>query len=246
MLRKLPEKDIISWGEFIGKYCEFCHAKTIVEIGVQHGKTTLYLCEVAKKTNGKVFGYDYFPTKKDRIPDQTGWPGDSAIYPIEQAESNLRKAGFDKDVFQLTKVDTRTPEFEDILKEDTKGNIDVAFIDGCHSYKGVKNDFLKIYPHIASDGSIIFHDTFSHSGPRNFITDLYTNLNDGEYDIINLPYGYGNRRIGLTILVKRSYPGNKGITNQAHDNGLKAKDVYQREKNWFNEDKKKKLDQQKD
>ena len=36
--------------------------------------------------------------------------------------------------------------------------IDLIFIDGDHSYEGVKNDIKKFTPHIKKNGYVIFHD----------------------------------------------------------------------------------------
>ena len=53
-------KTIIPHGEFLSMICKFGYYQHIVEIGVQFGDTTVHLCEAAKMTNGKVFGYDFF------------------------------------------------------------------------------------------------------------------------------------------------------------------------------------------
>jgi predicted O-methyltransferase YrrM len=42
---------------------------------------------------------------------------------------------------------------------------DVIFIDGDHSYEGVKNDFLKSIRHVNKGGIVIFHDIISVGSP---------------------------------------------------------------------------------
>ena len=58
---------MIHHGELISAYAKFCHAQVIVEIGVQRGNTTSYLCEAAALTGGKVYGYDFFPEGEETI-----------------------------------------------------------------------------------------------------------------------------------------------------------------------------------
>jgi len=225
----------INWAPLLSSYIDFCNYKTIVEIGVQYGNTTHELCKVASKIGGKVYGYDFFGP----IGAYSG--GKIPITPdINTIRSGLISRGYDEDTFKLTKVDTRSDEFSNILREDTGGEIDFAFIDGCHSYEGTKNDFLKVYPLLSPEGTIVFHDTFSHTGPRKFVLDLYKEFNDGTFDIINLPFGGGPGtqpycRIGMAFLVKRSFAKSfGGIINFDHDE-LQEQDIYKEESEWYDE-----------
>ena len=58
---------------------------------------------------------------------------------LEKCEDYLKSKGHDN--FELTKVDSFSDEFKNLIKQRHGGKIDLAFIDGCHSYKGIKNDF---------------------------------------------------------------------------------------------------------
>ena len=214
---------MFDYHKFLSAFCKFCECKTIVEIGTQNGDCSLELCDAAQHNQGKYFGYDVY----------------DEIYPYlkvsqEHVQSRLANAGYDESIFKLTKINTRDAKFQDILKQDTDGKIDFAFIDADHSYEGVTNDFLKVYKLLTDKGFIAFHDTYSHNGCRKFVLDLYTTYNDGAFDIINLPYGGGDRRFGLTILAKRSYPVNKlGMWYDAHDPNLTYQQVYQEEYEWY-------------
>ncbi len=217
---------------FITDFCKLCQYKNIVEIGVSHGNTTIMLCEIAKELGGKVFGYDYFEPINAYVKHHQG------VYSYDKVYNYIKSFGYDDDLFKLTKVDTQNEEFSKILKEDTKGIIDFAFIDGCHSYEGVKNDFKTVYPLLSEDGSIVLHDTYSHTGCRKFVLDLYQELNDGTYDILTLPFGGGVNRWGFTIITKRYYPlYNSGITINDHEtltqSNLMPEDVYTEEKKWY-------------
>lgn len=211
--------------DFLFSYCKFCQYETIVEIGVQYGYSAISLCNAIKDTDGKYFGYDYFaPIGAYDCNDLSK----------TNVESYLKSNGIDENKFQIRKIDTHSDEFKSVLKTDVNGSIDFAFIDGCHSYKGVTADFLNIYPLLSEEGSIAFHDTYSHTGCRKFALDLYTKYNDGTFDIVNLPYGDGPKtRLGLTILIKRSYPlYRSGITN-THDTDIIPETVYDDEQYWY-------------
>jgi hypothetical protein len=198
-----------------------------VEIGVQTGETTARLCEVAKQTRGKVFGYDFF--------EPIGEYGPSSISK-ENVDKMLISRGFENNTFKITKVNTRTEEFSKILKEDTGGKIDFAFIDADHSYNGIKNDFLKVYLLLAEDGMITLHDTYSHIGCRKFVIDLYQELNDGTFDVINFPHGFGSIRAGLTLVAKRSYPlyaTNLNFPHYSDGKHIPKEEVYEEEKVWY-------------
>jgi|TARA_R100000005_G_C4950843_1_gene171426 hypothetical protein len=225
----------LNWDSVITSLIDFCNYKTIVEIGVLKGETTKKLCEVAEKVGGKVFGYDFF----GEIGFYT--TGTVVSNTQQQVEDFIGKKYFDQNICKLTKIDTMSDEFTKVLAEDTAGEIDLAFIDGCHSYDGTKSDFEKVYANLSPEGTIVFHDTFSHAGPRKFMLDLYDKYNDGTFDLINLPFGGGPgcdeyNRIGLAILHKRSYlMSNGGVINNSHDdhNPIDLQTLYDQEQKWY-------------
>ena len=247
-MRTLPFNfiDHGDYGDLILAYCRFCQYQTLVEVGVGWGCTTLKLCEAAKITGGKVFGYDFFGAIGTA-------PDDIRSYK-ETIETRLVAHGYDRSLFKLTKIDTKSDEFGTILKADvgepieswrtiqSKKGIDFAFIDGDHSYSGVRSDFLRVYPLLKKEGSIFLHDTFNHIGCRKFVLDLYQELNDGTFDIINLPYGYGGARCGLTMLTKRTYPlymGNCNTSFACDVPQLSNEKVHKEEKEWYSKQIKK-------
>lgn len=215
-----------NYREFLATLCKFAQYKTIVEIGVLFGQTTLLLCDAAATYGGKVYGYDFFGAIG-------AYRGFGAAQSKEAVEAKLAQR-HTSSLFKITQVDTTKPEFSEMLNKDTGGKIDFAFIDACHSYAGIKNDFLKVYPLLTEDGTIALHDTYSHTGCRKFVLDLYQDLNDGTFDILNLPYGDGNFRCGLTLITKRTYPLYKsGVIIQIHDPTLNPDDIYNAEQEWY-------------
>ena len=238
IIKNLPEKieqnvksaplkelkhDFVHWGHLIGAFAAFTQAKTIVEIGVQQAKTTSHLCKAAKRYGGHVYGFDMF----DPVPNSAYEKGSYGN--LEQCHSTLKRY---KDYYTLYKMDVRTDKFKKTLEKVTNGNIDLAFIDACHSYNGALNDFKNVYPLLSKTGIVVFHDTYSHVGLRKLNVDLRTKYYDGTFDVIELPFG--KKRVGLTILVKRSYMfTNAGIINFDHDPDMKEEEVYKYENNFL-------------
>jgi hypothetical protein len=206
-------------------------AKVVVEVGVAEAKSTDWLCRGAKLRGGKVYGYDLWDTHGVNNQFQH-WSTK------EKCEAYLQSKGHSN--FELTKINSRTPEFAELIK--TKHPvIDLAFIDGCHSYDGIKNDFDAIYPQLSDSGVIVFHDTMSIDGCREFMIDLRTKYNDGTFDLVTFPYGSmfysdGNvvdRRTGISVLVKRAFavldqPIDEQCNPDEHFN-----DIYVKEEEWY-------------
>ena len=206
-------------------------AQVIVEVGVAEAKSTDWLCRGAKLRGGKVYGYDLWDTHGLNNQFQH-WSSK------EKCEAYLQSKGHTN--FELTKINSRTPEFAELIK--TKHpSIDLAFIDGCHSYDGIKNDFDVIYPLLSESGVIVFHDTLRIDGCREFMIDLRTKFFDGTYDLITFPWGsmfYSdgnvvNRRTGISVLAKRSFatldlPIDEQCNLDEHFN-----DIYVKEEDWY-------------
>ena len=233
--------ETIHHGRFIGAFCAFTHAKTIVEIGVQYGHTTAWLCDAAMVTGGTVYGYDFFPSNGEGIG------GDKRDFPMQGAIDHISQFGLTN--YVLRKVDSHSEEFDELLRQDLQNapssTIDVAFIDGDHSYAGAKQDFEKIFPLLSEDGTIILHDTYICRGLRKLVIELYEN-NDGTYDILNLPFGRGNERLGLSFITKRSFPlYDRGIlfgpgkNSCPHDPDMTSEEVYRVEQEWYKKQLKK-------
>ena len=206
-------------------------AQVIVEVGVAEAKSTDWLCRGAKLRGGKVYGYDLWDTHG--LNNQfEHWSSK------EKCEEYLTSKGHTN--FELTKINSRTPEFAELIK--TKHPvIDLAFIDGCHSYDGIKNDFDAIYPQLSETGVIVFHDTMRIDGCREFMIDLRTKYNDGTFDLVTFPYGsmaYSDGsvydiRTGISVLVKRSFatlvhPISEQCNLDEHFN-----DIYVKEEEWY-------------
>jgi len=206
-------------------------AKVIVEVGVAEAKSTDWLCRGAKLRGGFVYGYDLWDTH-GLMNQFEHWSSK------EKCEEYLRNKGHNN--FELIKINSRTPEFAELIK--TKHPvIDLAFIDGCHSYDGIKNDFDAIYPQLSECGVIVFHDTLRIDGCREFMIDLRTKFWDGTFDLITFPWGsmfYSdgnvvNRRTGISVLAKRSFATLDLPIDEQCNLDEHYQDIYVKEEEWY-------------
>ena len=212
-------------------------AQVIVEVGVAEAKSTDWLCRGAKLRGGKVYGYDLWDTHG--LNNQfEHWSSK------EKCETYLQSKGHTN--FELTKINSRTPEFAELIK--TKHpSIDLAYIDGCHSYDGIKNDFDIIYPLLSESGIIVFHDTLRIDGCREFMIDLRTKFFDGTYDLITFPWGsmfYSdgnvvNRRTGISVLAKRSFATLDLPIDEQCNLDEHFQEIYVKEEEWYEKELKK-------
>ena len=212
-------------------------AQVIVEVGVAEAKSTDWLCRGAKLRGGKVYGYDLWDTHG--LNNQfEHWSSK------EKCETYLQSKGHTN--FELTKINSRTPEFAELIKS-KHPSIDLAYIDGCHSYDGIKNDFDVIYPLLSDSGVIVFHDTLRIDGCREFMIDLRTKFFDGTYDLITFPWGSmfysdGNvvdRRTGISVLAKRSFATLDLPIDEQCNLDEHFQEIYVKEEEWYEKELKK-------
>lgn len=193
---------------FIKALISFNRWKTCVEVGVAYGVGSVFIGRAAEENGGYLYGFDAWSSYG--FKNQIRQKGSK-----KQATDRLKKEGLSQ--FTFTQVDfvKERDRFKKELDKLCPKGIDFAFIDGDHSYPSVKNDFNIIYPRLTKFGAIVFHDTFYIDGCREFILDLRTKYNDGTFDIIDFPFGYGKIRCGISLLMKRTYPiDNRGIASQ--------------------------------
>jgi hypothetical protein len=201
----------------------YSRAKTVVEIGVAFGYTTALLCRGARNVGGHVYGFD--------IWEAHGQSGQFDRLASKEEVQQRLAASYDN--FTLTKANSQSPEFPALLKQICP-QINLAFIDGDHSYTGIRNDFNAVYPLLANAGIIAFHDTLRIDGCREFMLDLRTRYNDGTFDLIDLPWGVWPSGIhdGLSILVKRDFQNRKEILEVCSSPST-PQEIYQREREWY-------------
>ena len=97
----------------------------------------------------------------------TSQPSKEKIPTYEEAKRTIEKEG------KKSKVKIIKGNSWKISKE-WKRKIDVLFIDGDHSYEGVKKDFTSWEPHLVRGGYILFHDA-NFKGVKRFLKEILKN-----------------------------------------------------------------------
>jgi predicted O-methyltransferase YrrM len=116
-----------------------------VEIGSALGKSACYI-GMALKENGRGMLYAIDPH------ETTDWNDRGAVNSIEVLHSNLSALGVSEQV-------TIVRSYSQDAARSWDRPIDFIFIDGDHSYEGVKRDWELFVPHVKPFGMVVFHDT---------------------------------------------------------------------------------------
>jgi len=146
--------DMKSWqvpSEFLQMQQRVLAAKpaVILEIGTAKGATLLGWCRIASK---KVISVD--------LPGGIHGGGYPPIKQRLYKEFVADRPGID---IHLIQADSHSMATRKLAEEKLSGNlIDVLFIDGDHSYAGVKSDFELWSPLVRCGGLVIFHDILHH------------------------------------------------------------------------------------
>ncbi len=213
------------WGPLLRELIVFNQCKKVVEVGIDRGSTTKYLCEGLQKTGGFLYGFDHWQRHGlNKEFDQN--------YKKKDVEEYLKP--FTN--YKLIEIDTQSSNFGEVVREQTGGMINFYFCDGGHALSEVENDFKKVYPLLDPDGGIIvFHDSKMINGVRSIQHKLRTEFYDGTFDISELGFGYGEHRCGLTILVKRSYhlPQNQNRKLQPCGSIWTDEEIYSKEREFY-------------
>jgi len=85
--------------------------------------------------------------------------------------------------------------FETVINE-FKNGIDWLFIDGDHSYEGVKIDYQNYFPLLSENGYCVFHDIVGENGVSKFWNELKRSLN-ANYPVIEICHSKYNLGIGV-------------------------------------------------
>jgi predicted O-methyltransferase YrrM len=116
-----------------------------VEIGSALGASASYI-GMALKENGRGTLYAIDPH------EPTEWNDVNAIDSLKEFTRNITTLQVHEQVSVIR-------SYSDAAAREWKLQIDLIFIDGDHSYEGVKRDWEHFLPHIKPSGIVIFHDT---------------------------------------------------------------------------------------
>jgi predicted O-methyltransferase YrrM len=128
----------------------------VLEIGTAHGGTYWTWCRLATPT-AHLVSID-FPENDEWTSRVRGYPRPKQTQTLIRADSH----------------DPRTVRSLDRLK----GSVDLLFIDGDHSYEGVRADFENYAPLVRPGGLVAFHDVDSTKNPTSQVDRLWRQLRD--------------------------------------------------------------------
>ena len=142
----------------------------ILEIGSFKGKSTIIIAKsasLAGRTN--IVSVDPLTSPSVTDPDLKG--EESCL---EEFKNNIRSAGIEKDIEFHQK-------YSHELAKEWERKIGFLWVDGDHTYKGVKTDFDLFSPHLTNGGIIAIHDVLHRSEGclRVFMEDVLLSNNFG-------------------------------------------------------------------
>jgi len=133
------------------KYFNAGHNISILEIGVRRGTSTRAIMKGLKERMGG--GHLYSIDKDDRsnvLKDKSDW-----TFLLGYSSTDPSREGYKNQEVEWNKP------------------IDILFIDGDHTYEGVKSDYEKYEPFVKQGGLIFMHDiTHKHFGVKNFWKEI--------------------------------------------------------------------------
>jgi predicted O-methyltransferase YrrM len=119
--------------------------KVCVEIGSARGKSACAVgLALRRNGGGKLYAIDPHST--------TNWNDTNSVDSFAVINEHLHKAG----VNNFVEIVRQT---SDVAAKGWNKKIDLIFIDGDHSYEGVKTDWDLFLPHLSEFGVVVFHDT---------------------------------------------------------------------------------------
>jgi predicted O-methyltransferase YrrM len=136
--------------------------RTVVEIGTYRGGTLWLWCQLAK-ANAKIVSIDL--------------PGGAFGGGYDKAEAEgLRKFARPGQELRLLAADSHDPRTLQQVKEILgSAPIDMLFIDGDHTYEGVRRDYEMYAPLVRRGGVVAFHDVLPHTDAADCEVDVYWN-----------------------------------------------------------------------
>jgi predicted O-methyltransferase YrrM len=115
--------------------------------------------EIGTATGGSLFLFSRFASPDANIVSIDLPKGPSGGFYTNMAESLYKKFKSPLQEITLLRKDSHNKETIELLKKITKNKeIDFLFIDGDHSYGGVKQDYELYSPLVKKGGIIAFHD----------------------------------------------------------------------------------------
>lgn len=163
---------------------------TVVEIGTATGGTFYALCQAAP-ADAHIFSID--------LP---GGPFGGGYDP-KDAHIFKTYAKIGQTIYLIPKDSHDGATKKDLFDRLKGRKIDVLFIDGDHTYQGVKKDFELYEPLVEKGGVIIFHDICKHmTAPECQVEKFWTEIKD-KYENIEIIDPEDDEWGGIGVLIKK-------------------------------------------
>jgi len=163
---------------------------TVVEIGTATGGTFYAFCQMAP-SDAHIISID--------LP---GGPFGGG-YELEDVQMFKTYAKIGQTIYFM-REDSHQEETKKMLLERLKDRkIDVLFIDGDHSYEGVKKDFEMYEPLVNNGGIIIFHDICKHATAPECQVDKFWNEIKEKYEHKEFIDPEDTEWGGIGVLIKK-------------------------------------------
>jgi predicted O-methyltransferase YrrM len=151
----------------------------IVEIGVQFGRSLMYLAHKAiqeKRPDIRIVGVDPWIVDRNRNINVEGWGGpefsrqrkfiDPMAYAVNEMTAHAPSEYARVELMRLTSVEA-SEKFE-------QNGVHMVFIDGDHRYEQVKRDIEVWLPKIRSGGVLAGHDYGGYETVRRAVREAFS------------------------------------------------------------------------
>lgn len=161
--------------------------RTVLEIGSANGGT-LFMIAKTVKPDAKIISLDYGYTKF----------GGLMLLAKRVLFASFLPTG------KVTLINADSHKDETLLKVIREASkLDLLFIDGDHSYEGVKQDFKMYKPLVNQGGLIAFHDIVEHTpGSDCNVKKLWDEIKN-DFDYIEIIDNHDQGGFGIGVLINR-------------------------------------------
>jgi predicted O-methyltransferase YrrM len=184
--------------------CEIEKIENYLEIGVHNGGSMSLL--LTNNNSKNLFGLDLFEDMYNINKHLNNQKYDMYQYfrrdnlEINKTKNNLelvkeKYKNYNSNL-KLIKGNSYFDETEEKFKTDCNVLIDLLFIDGDHTFDGVKNDFERYSKYVKKNGYIIFDD-YHHEIIKKYCDTLFNNNNN--YEVITKFKTYNSEAIDLLV-----------------------------------------------
>ena len=157
------------------------HTHLLYDIRTEFGEKKVKYLEIGAYSGGSVslVSSHFYPTECFSL--DLGYPVDPEI-----VQRNVQKFKNNQSTFEYIKGDSHSPSIINYIK-DNIGEIDILFIDGDHSKRGVTDDYLNYSPLVKSGGYLVFDDYLDFKDSpdvKPVVDEIVKTLDPHKYEII--------------------------------------------------------------